>query len=222
MACPVVDAGMLDTVELPGDGTLELLDARVVGGSAEGSSVGEHVEGHAEGIRAEGEIRRCLLESVDLSGSRLHPLTLTDVRMSGMEISNAQWHSVSARRVELTSARAVGLGLSLDFAADLYVAETRLDYAGVHIKRVRGHVVFSDCSFREATLSGDLSRVIFRDCDFTGAEFTATAAWDTDLRSSRLADARGLHSLRGAVIDVDQVIAIAGQLAAEAGLRVGD
>ena len=123
---------------------------------------------------------------------------------------------------ELTDARAVGLGLSLDLAADLYAAQTRFDYAGIHLERIRGQVVFSDCSFREARLGGDLSGVVFRNCDLTDAEFTATAAKDTDLRSSRLAGARGLHSLRGAMIDVEQMVAVAGQLAAEAGLRVSD
>lgn len=206
MARPALD-GVLDEVKFPEGGDLDLVGARVVGGSAAGA-------------RGEGELRRCLLDSVDLSGSRFHPLTLTDVRLDRLDLSNAQWHGVVARQVELVSARAVGLGLSLDLAADLYVEQTRLDYAGVHLERVRGHAVFHDCSFRDARLGGDLSRVVFSDCDLTGAEFTATAARDTDLRSSRLAGARGLHSLRGAMVDPDQLIGIAAQLAAEAGLRV--
>lgn len=192
----------------PGD-ELDLIGARVVGDDA-------------AGVRGEGELRRCLLESVNLSQSRFRPLTLIDVSLHRVELSNAQWHSVTARRVELTDARAVGLGLSLDLAADLYAAQTRFDYAGIHLERIRGQVVFSDCSFREARLGGDLSGVVFRNCDLTDAEFTATAAKDTDLRSSRLAGARGLHSLRGAMIDVEQMVAVAGQLAAEAGLRVSD
>lgn len=207
MTCPALDAALLEDTAFPTDGELELLGARVDGGTA-------------AGLRGEGELRRCLLESVDFSESRFRPLTLTDVRLSRVELSNAQWHSVAARRVELTSARAVGLGLSLDLAGDVYVEGTRLDYAGIHLERTRGLVVFSGCSFREARLGGDLSGVVFRDCDFDGAEFSATAARDADLRTSRLAGARGLHSMRGAIIDVDQLIAVAGQLAAEAGLRV--
>ncbi|HEY9476625.1 MAG TPA: pentapeptide repeat-containing protein [Mycobacteriales bacterium] len=209
MARPELGPGTLDERPFPVGDELDLLGARVVGGDA--------AEAHGEG-----EIRRCRLESVNLSQSRFHPLTLIDVSLHQVELSNAQWHSLTARRVELTDARAVGLGLSLDLAADLYVEQTRLDYAGIHLERARGHVVFSGCSFREARLSGDLSGVLFVDCDLNGAEFTATAANGTDLRSSRLAGARGLHSLRGAMIDVDQLITIAGQLAAEAGLRVCD
>lgn len=212
MTRPALDGG-LDDAGFPAGGdpdtvdVIDLVGVRVTGGSGAGA-------------RGEGELRRCLLDSVDLSESRFRPLTLVDVRLARVEISNAQWHAVVARRVELVSARAVGLGLSLDLAADLYVEQTRLDYAGVHLERVRGHAVFHDCSFREARIGGDLSGVIFSECDFAGAEFTGTAARDTDLRSSRLSGVRGLHSLRGALIDYDQLIGIAPQLAAEAGLRV--
>lgn len=188
---------------------LDLADARVVSADATGA-------------RGDGEIRRCVLASVDLSQSRFRPLTLADVRLTGGDVSNAQWHAVAARRVEILSVRAVGLGLSVDLAADLYVEQARLDYAGVHLERSRGPVAFVDCSFRDARIGGDLSGVVFADCDFAGAEFAATAARGADLRSSRLAGARGLHTLRGAVIEPDQLIGIAAQLAAEAGLRTED
>lgn len=206
---PDLNRDALTPTEAPPGPVIDLAEALVTGGSL------------AE-VRGDGEILRCALDSVDFAESRFHPLTLADVEMRDAEVSNAQWHDVTARRVELRSGRGVGLGLSLSLAWDLFVEDYRLDYAGIHIERVRGHAVFSGCSFREARIGGDLSRVVFQNCDFTNTQFEATAARDCDLRSSQLAGARGLSTLRGAVLDADQVIAVAGQLAAEAGLRIGE
>lgn len=80
--------------------------------------------------------------------------------------------------------------------------------------------VFSGCTFREATISGDLSNVVFADCDFVETEFRVTRAAKCDLRGSRFTDARGLLSLRGAMISPDQAVAISGSIAREAGLIV--
>jgi uncharacterized protein YjbI with pentapeptide repeats len=202
------EASLADAVFPAGDDVdLDLSGVRISGGDRTGTS-------------ARGEITGSVLESLDLTGTRLRPLVLADARLHDVEVSNAQWHEVTARRVELRSARGVGLGLSLDLAWDVYVEDYRLDYAGIHVGRVRGHLVFRDCSLRSATLAGDLSRVVFDGCDLTDARFEATAADGCDLRSSRLAGARGLHGLRGARIDTGQLVVVAAQLAAEAGIRV--
>lgn len=202
------EAGLADAVFPDGDDVeLDLTGARVSGGDRTGTT-------------GWGEITGSVLESLDLTGTRLRPLVLADVRLHDVEISNAQWHDVTARRVELRSGRGVGLGLSLDLAWDVHVEDYRLDYAGIHVGRVRGHLVFQGCSLRSATLAGDLSRVVFDGCDLTDARFEATAADGCDLRSSRLAGARGLHGLRGARIDATQLVVVAAQLAAEAGIHV--
>lgn len=80
--------------------------------------------------------------------------------------------------------------------------------------------MFDGCSLRAAVITGDLSGVVFTDCDLTATEFTATRAQGCDLRGSRLGAARGLLSLRGAKISADQAVDIADALAAEAGLVV--
>lgn len=204
---PVIDADELQTIEPAPDDELALAAARV-----DGTDLAD--------VDGEGEVERSILSAVDLSGSRLRPLTLADVELSGADVSNALWSQTIARRVEVVSCRATGWRLSLDLALDVYVADTRLDYAAVKINRVKGFLVFERCSFADAQLGGDLSRVLFVDCDLAGAEFTATAARDCDLRTSRLAGARGVASLRGALVTTEQVIAVADQLAREAGLQI--
>jgi uncharacterized protein YjbI with pentapeptide repeats len=160
------------------------------------------------------------LDGVDLSGSRRERLTLLDCVLRRCELTAAIWQQVTVRQTELVDCRALGLRLSVDLAQDLHVADCRFDHAVLHLERVRGLVVFSGCSFAEAELSGDLSRVVAVDCDFDGCEFAASKAEGLDLRGSRLGGARGLLTLRGARVTSDQTLAVADRLAAEAGLVV--
>ncbi|HEV2782387.1 MAG TPA: pentapeptide repeat-containing protein [Actinophytocola sp.] len=171
-------------------------------------------------MAGEGTISTAIVERVDLSGAKLGPLTLTDVVLRSVELSNASLQQVVARRVELRTCRAMGLRLSLELATDLVVEDCRLDYGLLHIEKVKGVAVFLGCSFREATISGDLSNVVFADCDFIDTEFRATRASNCDLRTSRFTTARGLLSLRGATIGPEQAVAVSNLIAAEAGLIV--
>jgi len=53
-----------------------------------------------------------------------------------------------------------------------------------------------------------------------GAEFALSAATGCDLRTSRLAAARGLLTLRGARVSADQAAGMGPSLATEAGLAL--
>jgi hypothetical protein len=176
--------------------------------------------GDGTGITGEGAINTALIRKVNLSNARLGPLALVDTVFSGADLSNAFLQRVTARRTEFRTCRGIGLRLSIDHAADLAVTDCRLDYATLHIERIKGIAVFTGCSFLETLISGDLSDVLFQDCDFADTEFRATRATRCDLRSSRITSARGLLSLRGATISPDQTVAVATQIAAEVGLIV--
>lgn len=178
--------------------------------------------GDQAGVTGGGELATAVVTAVNLSGAQLRPLAMADVRFDGVDLSNASLQEVTARQVELFRCRAVGLHLSLARASDLYVTESRLDYATIRFERVNGVAVFHQCTFREAVLSGDLSNVVFADCDLTAAEFEASQAKGCDLRSSTLSGARGLLTLRGARISTGQAVSVALQLAGEAGLTVLD
>jgi uncharacterized protein YjbI with pentapeptide repeats len=176
--------------------------------------------GDHAGLVAEGTITGSVLRQVDLSGAKWGPLTLVDVLLRQVDLSNASWQRVVARRTELRTCRAIGLRLSVELATDLSIVDCRLDYSTLHLEKVKGVAAFTGCSFREATISGDLSNVLFLDCDFTDTEFRVTLAAKCDLRTSRLTSARGLLSLRGATISPEQAVSISTLIAAEAGLIV--
>lgn len=176
--------------------------------------------GDQAGVVGEGTLRRCLVAGVDVSDARLSPVDLTDVGLTGVDLSNATVGVGIARRVEWEHCRGMGLRLGLERVEDFYAQDCRLDYATVEMGRVKGLAVFQGCSLREAVISGDLSSVLFLDCDLTGAEFAARRAEGCDLRGSRLDGVRGLVSLRGARIHAEQVVSVAEVLAAETGLVI--
>ena len=204
---PSIDSDELCDLRKGLKGQLDLSGVRVEGGD------------HGE-VAVEGAIIRSVVSGLNASGSQWGPMSLADVEFQGVDLSNSVWAQTTARRVEVISCRATGWRLGLALAADLYVADTRLDYATVQIDRVKGLTVFERCTFAQAQVAGDLSSVLFLDCDLDCAEFAATGARGCDLRTSRLAGAHGLLSLRGARVSEDQVAAIAEQLAREVGLQV--
>jgi uncharacterized protein YjbI with pentapeptide repeats len=173
-------------------------------------------------VVGEGTVERSVVQQVDLSGATLGPLGLSDTVLRDVDLSNASVQQLVLRRTEWQRCRAIGLRLSIELAADFYAEDCRLDYATVHIERVTGAAAFVGCSFREATVRGNLSNVLFLDCDFVDTEFRAGRADRCDLRGSRFAGGRGLLTLRGATISTDQVVSICTLIAAEAGLQVAD
>lgn len=167
-----------------------------------------------------GRVTRVLAERVDLAAARWEPVELVDTRLRGVELSNTTLRRVIARRVAFDECRGIGLAFDAERATDVCWSGCRLDYARLHVERCTGPLVFDGCSLREAVVSGDLSRAVFTDCDLTDTEFAATTASGCDLRGSRLDTARGLTTLRGAVVSVDQVVAAATRIATAAGFDV--
>jgi uncharacterized protein YjbI with pentapeptide repeats len=185
----------------------------------------EHVHidgGDQTGVNGEGTLSHTLVTTVNLAEARLGSLSLSDVAFEDTDLSNAVLPETTVRRVELVRCRGIGVQLSLVQATDLYVQDSQFDYATIRIAKVKNPAVFSGCSFRETLFVGDLSNVVFTECEFTGAEFEATRATDCDLRGSRLAGVRGLLSLRGAKITHEQALSVATTIATESGFTVTD
>jgi uncharacterized protein YjbI with pentapeptide repeats len=172
------------------------------------------------GVVGEGVLSTVLVSAVDLSGSRLAPIELSDVRFDGTNLSNTVMSEVTARRTEFLRCQAIGLRIDLQQASDVYAEDCRFDFGTLRFEHVKNAVVFRRCSFREAVFAGDLSNVVFDDCELIETEFEATRAVGCDLTASRLVGVRGLLTLRGARIEAGQAGSLAGQIATEAGLTV--
>lgn len=166
------------------------------------------------------ELRRVTMSSVNLSGGQLRSLSLSNVSFTDVDLSNATFNAVSANRVSWRGCRAIGLGMAFTTATDVLIADCVLNYARIEIIRAKARIVFTGCAFREAMIIGDLTGVEFDDCEFTETEFRAVKAVNCDLRTSRFTAPRGLSTLRGARVTVNQTLEIADALAAEVGLII--
>jgi uncharacterized protein YjbI with pentapeptide repeats len=173
------------------------------------------------GSRGDGAITRSALRDSDLTEAHLSPVEVVDTVIDHCVLSNGRWERLTARRVEVTGCQLVGWQAQFAMAEDVYVADCRADFAGISIGAAKGLVVFERCRFAQASFLGDLSRAVFVDCEFPGADFArVSSARGCDLRRSNLSGVNGLMSLRGSLITADQAVAIAGELAVAAGFRL--
>lgn len=176
--------------------------------------------GNSAKSRGQGSITHSIMSDIDLTEATLYPLAVSDTRLKGVDLSNTSIQEATFRRTEWLEGRAIGLRLSAERLEDVYIEGVRIDYATIHIEQVKGLVVFRNCSFRETEIGGDLSGIVFDECELTGVQFRARTAKGADLKTSRLDGAYGLLSLRGAAITAEQALSIADQLAMEAGLLI--
>lgn len=173
------------------------------------------------GGHGDGSLESSAIRGADLSGAVLSPFEVVDVTVDHAVLSNARWEQTTARRVEITESQLVGWQAQFALVQDLYVADSRADFAGISIGSAKGPVVFERCRFQNATFLGDLSKTVFIECTFPGADFSRVSnAKGCDLRRAELGGITGLMSLKGALITADQAVEIAGELAVAAGFKL--
>lgn len=173
------------------------------------------------GVQGDGSLESSAIRNTDLSESVLSPFEIVDVTVDHSVLSNARWEQATARRVEITESQLVGWQAQFALTQDLYIADSRADFAGISIGTAKGPVVFERCRFRNATFLGDLSKTVFIECAFPGADFSRVSnAKGCDLRRADLGGITGLMSLKGALITADQAVDIAGELAIAAGFKL--
>ncbi|GAB3220242.1 hypothetical protein GCM10027447_04430 [Glycomyces halotolerans] len=173
-------------------------------------------DGIGDGVLESSSVKDC-----DFSGCVLSPLEIVDTSIDHSVLSNGRWEPVTARRLEVTGSQLVGWQAQFTLAADVYIADCRADFAAISIASAKGPVVFERCRFASANFMGDLSKCVFIDCQFPGADFTRVSnARDCDMRRADLSGVTGLMSLKGSLITPDQAVALAGELAVAAGFRL--
>jgi uncharacterized protein YjbI with pentapeptide repeats len=162
-------------------------------------------------------LARCALDGCGLQGSSFVEVTIDGLRSAAADLADAQW-------------------------TDVAVADSRL--AGTELRgAVLKRVVFRDCkldavNFRTASLldvtfercvldepdfgSATLRRVRFDACRLLAAGLSGAKLEDVDLRGSELGIDRGHGSLGGAIVDTNQLVALAPALARHLGITVLD
>ncbi len=175
-----------------------------------------------------------------LAGAAAHDLRLDEVRLADVELDEAvapglrlldvvaeqgSWANLRApeaqlTRVEATGVRATGLELAEAGLRDVAFRDCRLDLASFRFATFE-RVTFVDCRLDEADFHGaTLTSVRFERCRLGGGSFEAATFVDGELIGCELDDLRGVDRLRGVRMGWPDVVAIAGLLAAAAGIEV--
>lgn len=170
----------------------------------EGEAVGLHVEG----ARHAGE---------SFSGARLADVDLVRCDLSGCDFSESVWRSV-----RLVDCRLSAVELTQAKLRDVTFTACRLDDANLRMSTFL-HICFEDCDLQGAEIQGATFETLsFPRSDLRRADLSQVRAKDVDLRSARLDALKGIGSLRGVTIDVEQCVALAPALADALGINVRD
>jgi len=162
------------------------------------------------------------LRHLDLTSTDAPGLTLADAIVGGGSWANLRAARGTLTRVEARELRATGADFTEAALKDVIFTESRLDLASFRFAKFE-RVVFRDCRLDEADFLGAaLSSVRFERCNLTGASFVDAVCESCELRACELADLQGIEGLRGARMPWNEVIQIAGQLAAATGITVVD
>jgi uncharacterized protein YjbI with pentapeptide repeats len=150
------------------------------------------------------------LKQVAFSRTQLGSLQLHDVRLDACDLAAATWEKATFSRVELLGCRMVGWRTSEATFMNVVIkgcSAIGAQFWGSKFKHVRfEHCILRDADFQRADLSG----VVFDKCDLSNAKFSEARLLDADLRGSKIEGVwLGVKELQGAIVDVEQAIAIA-------------
>ncbi|PZM95771.1 MAG: hypothetical protein DIU79_06630 [Actinobacteria bacterium] len=160
-------------------------------------------------------LSRSHVERVDLTETQWRDVALYGCRFDRVNLSGALLSGVTMERCHLVNCRLTAVQLSDSCLKNVILEDCRLDHATLLNVRVTGPVAVIACDLSYTLLVHNrFSRLVARACRLVGLEVDECDATGADVRGNDLSQiSRGLHSLRGAVIEPSQVDQVA-QLAA--------
>ena len=190
-------------------------DARVADVELAGGSL---VDQHANGVA----FQTVKLAHVDLSGSRLEHLRVTDGQLDECNLANVHGRSASVKRVAIDGSRLTGIDFAEGALVDITLRGCRIDLASFAFARLE-RVTFEDCLLAQTDfLEARLDAVRFHSCDLTRADFRGARLRHCEFRRCDLTELQGVESLRGAAMEWPDILGMAGALAATLGIEVLD
>lgn len=158
------------------------------------------------------------LEALRLAEAGLESSRLTDVVVTGCDLSNVDLHKGSWTRVACTDSKLIGARANESSWQDVHVEDYVADMLQLQQSRCQ-RVRFSQCRLRGAFFNGtDLTGTVFEGCDLRDADFSHAVLTGVDLRRSIIEGIRiGPEQLRGLTLTQDQALYVAGIL----GITIG-
>lgn len=165
------------------------------------------------------------LVSLDVGGGTLadsdwYRTTWVDVALQGVDAANARFTESGHKRIAWRQCRMTGFaasGCTLQDTAHEGCLLAMVNYRFASLQRV----TFTDCDLGGADFTNArLTDVTFRGCRLTGATFSHAECQRVLFSGGDLVGLTGLDGLRGASFEVDDVAAIAQEMAVALGFRL--
>jgi uncharacterized protein YjbI with pentapeptide repeats len=166
------------------------------------------------------EFEQCRLRGVDLSGSQLDRVHVTDCLIENSNVANVRMEIGALVRLKCVTSRMTGLTLSKGLARDVEFTDCRLDmsswrFTDFHAAR------FTNCNLTRADFTeANLTGAQFVGCDLTGAQFDKARMAGTRFSNCTLVDIGGVLSWHGAIVDSHDLIALSYTLAHALGIQI--
>lgn len=163
------------------------------------------------------EVADCRMDEARLTGIRVVDSTWVRVAASGLAMSHANW-----RDAEIKDSRFGLLDLSASSLLRMTITDTKVDYLNVRGSTIN-EVVLTRVRIGEVSLTDAVGTSLkFVDCTVGTVELHNSRVTTVDLSSSSLEKIDGLDSLRGVVLNLEQVLDLAPALVTHLGARIAD
>jgi uncharacterized protein YjbI with pentapeptide repeats len=165
------------------------------------------------------ELDDLVLTGERVVGLELERATVTGANIDGCDLSGVLLSSYAVRRSKVMRTRLRDCILAGGIVQDTEIAECPTERLSLRFSTLQ-RVTFTDCQLPAADFYGAVfDKVTFTGCDLSGAHFDNATVKELVLQSCTLLGVTGALSLRGAVVDIDDLPGLAPSLAREAGLK---
>jgi uncharacterized protein YjbI with pentapeptide repeats len=162
----------------------------------------------------------CRFVATRFTGTTIMNAHLLDVAFVRCDLAGVNLSETSFMRVHFDDCRVSSGDLSRAEIRSVLFAGSRLDDVNLRHTRLEA-VKFHDCNLVASDFMGaTLTDVAFGGSDVSRAEFSQCAMQRVDLRRARVEGLRGVRSLAGATLSLDQAMTLAPALASAVGLVV--
>jgi uncharacterized protein YjbI with pentapeptide repeats len=168
------------------------------------------------------ECHGCHFKGTDLGDGVLEKGAFVDCLFENCNLANLHLTDGSLRRCRVAVTRMTGYQCVNSAVRDVAFDECRLDLSTFRFSRLTD-VVFTGCNLTRADFTNaDLTRARFVDCVLVGVQFSHANLSGTRFTRCELADVDGVTSMRGAVVEGHNLIALAHTLATGIGITIED
>jgi len=166
------------------------------------------------------EFDGCHFTGTGLGGCELDKAAFVDCLFENCNLANLKASDATLRRVRVSVTRLTGFQWINGALRDVAFEGCRLDLSTLRFSQLTD-VVFRDCNMTRVDFTNaDLGRARFVDCVLAGAQFSHANLSGTRFTRCELVDIDGVTSLRGAVVEEHNLVALAHTLAAGLGIVI--